>query len=88
MRRYLLGKVTHIIGGFGKGPGEVPGELAPDLAKLVFEGSRLTERPILDLLHSYLGLATLAIYNEPGLKAFDPTFCMSAEAVERMKTLI
>ncbi len=43
--------------------------------------------PILDLLHSYLGLATLAIYNEPGLKALDPTFCMSAEAVERMKNL-
>ncbi|KIW72169.1 hypothetical protein PV04_00387 [Phialophora macrospora] len=65
MRRYLLGKVTHIIGGFGKGPGEVP-----------------------DLLHSYLGLATLAIYNEPGLKAFEPTFCMSAEAVERMMNLM
>ncbi|EXJ65219.1 hypothetical protein A1O7_01560 [Cladophialophora yegresii CBS 114405] len=64
MRRYLLGKVTHIIGGFAKGPGELP-----------------------DLLHSYLGLATLAIYKEPGLKAFDPTFCMSVEAVERLNNL-
>ncbi|KAJ9605162.1 geranylgeranyl transferase type-1 subunit beta [Cladophialophora chaetospira] len=25
LRSYLLGKVTHIIGGFGKGPGELPG---------------------------------------------------------------
>jgi geranylgeranyl transferase type-1 subunit beta len=26
VRAYLLGKVTHFIGGFGKGPGELPGE--------------------------------------------------------------
>ncbi|EXJ75875.1 uncharacterized protein A1O5_00383 [Cladophialophora psammophila CBS 110553] len=61
LRRYLLGKVTHIIGGFAKSPGELP-----------------------DLLHSYLGLATLAIYNEPGLKELDPTFCISKDAVERL----
>ncbi|KIW30248.1 uncharacterized protein PV07_06005 [Cladophialophora immunda] len=61
LRRYLLGKVTHVIGGFAKGPGELP-----------------------DLLHSYLGLATLAIYNEPGLKELDPTFCISKDAVQRL----
>lgn len=26
LRRYLLEKVTHVIGGFGKAPGEIPGE--------------------------------------------------------------
>ncbi|EXJ81418.1 hypothetical protein A1O3_07710 [Capronia epimyces CBS 606.96] len=62
LRRYLLQHVAHLIGGFGKAPGELP-----------------------DVLHSYLGLATLAIYNEPGLKEFDPTFCFSKEAVEKMK---
>lgn len=41
-----------------------------------------------DLLHSYLGLAALAIYKEPGLKEFDPTFCMSTDAVERLKNVI
>jgi geranylgeranyl transferase type-1 subunit beta len=38
-----------------------------------------------DLLHSYLGLATLAIYGEPGLKELDATFCFSKDAVERLK---
>ncbi|KIX93788.1 uncharacterized protein Z520_10413 [Fonsecaea multimorphosa CBS 102226] len=65
LRRYLLGKVTHMIGGFAKGPGELP-----------------------DLLHSYLGLATLAIYNEPGLKELDPTFCISKDAVQRLTKIV
>jgi geranylgeranyl transferase type-1 subunit beta len=40
-----------------------------------------------DLLHSYLGLAVLAIYEEPGLKDLDPTFCFSKDAVQRLKHL-
>ncbi|OCT54386.1 hypothetical protein CLCR_01002 [Cladophialophora carrionii] len=86
MRRYLLGKVTHIIGGFAKGPGELPGEWAPRQPNRVFADSGSLQATT-DLLHSYLGLATLAIYNEPGLKAFDPTFCMSVDAVERLNNL-
>ncbi|KAL2439080.1 hypothetical protein ABEF95_016019 [Exophiala dermatitidis] len=62
LRRYLLGHVAHLVGGFGKAPGELP-----------------------DLLHSYLGLATLALYDESGLKEFDPTFCFSKDAVEKLK---
>ncbi|KIX00467.1 uncharacterized protein Z518_10607 [Rhinocladiella mackenziei CBS 650.93] len=62
LRGYLLDKAAHLIGGFGKGPGELP-----------------------DLLHSYLGLAVLAIYNEPGLKEFDATFCFSKDAVQKLK---
>ncbi|RVX73892.1 hypothetical protein B0A52_02782 [Exophiala mesophila] len=62
MRRYLLEKVNHIVGGFGKAPGELP-----------------------DVLHSYLGLAALAIYHEPGLKEFDATFCFSVRAVQNLK---
>ncbi|KIW42663.1 uncharacterized protein PV06_06190 [Exophiala oligosperma] len=38
-----------------------------------------------DLLHSYTGLAALAIYGEPGLKALDPTFCFSRKSVEKLK---
>ncbi|KIV78133.1 hypothetical protein PV11_09881 [Exophiala sideris] len=64
LRRYLLETVVHMIGGFGKAPGELP-----------------------DLLHSYLGLATLASYREPGLKELDPTFCFSKDAVERLKNV-
>jgi len=64
LRRYLLGKVTHMIGGFAKGPKELP-----------------------DLLHSYLGLAVLAIYDEPGLREFDPTFCFSKDAAARLKNV-
>lgn len=40
-----------------------------------------------DLLHSYLGLATLALYNEQGLKELDPTFCFSKEAVASLKNV-
>lgn len=32
-----------------------------------------------DIYHSYLGLAALATWKEPGLKAFDPVLCVSAQ---------
>ena len=36
MRRYLLEKTQHIVGGFGKGIGEPPGEgLSPVLIRLL-----------------------------------------------------
>jgi len=43
----------------------------------------LTDR-LADLLHSYLGLATLALYEEPGLKSVDPTFCFSTDAAAKL----
>ncbi|EXJ95930.1 hypothetical protein A1O1_01055 [Capronia coronata CBS 617.96] len=82
VRRYLLEHVSHLIGGFGKAPGELPGVLN-HIAELSSKGDVLTTMQ--DLLHSYLGLATLAIYNEPGLKEYDPTFCFSKEAVEKIQ---
>lgn len=35
-----------------------------------------------DVYHSYLGLAALATMGEPGLKSFDPAFCISSDTVE------
>jgi geranylgeranyl transferase type-1 subunit beta len=32
-----------------------------------------------DIYHSYLGVATLAMMNEPGVKPLDPVLCVSAE---------
>ncbi|RMD44288.1 hypothetical protein DV735_g880, partial [Chaetothyriales sp. CBS 134920] len=54
LRRYLLDKTQHRIGGFSKAPGEFP-----------------------DLMHSYLGLAALAVMREEGLKPLDPALCVS-----------
>lgn len=64
LRRYLLAKVQHRIGGFGKGVGEPP-----------------------DVLHAYLGLATLSIIGKDGLKPIDPTLCISIDAAERIARL-
>ena len=36
----------------------------------------------LDILHSYLGLATLATMREPELRSIDPTLCISVAARE------
>ncbi|MCJ1253144.1 hypothetical protein MMC24_000951 [Lignoscripta atroalba] len=63
-RRYLLDKTQHIIGGFGKVPGDPP-----------------------DIMHSYLGLAALAIMKEPGLKSIDPALCISVSAREHLESL-
>ncbi|RMZ77123.1 hypothetical protein DV737_g4565, partial [Chaetothyriales sp. CBS 132003] len=52
LRRYLLDKTQHKIGGFSKAPGEHP-----------------------DLMHSYLGLAALAVMKEEGLAELDPALC-------------
>lgn len=39
---------------------------------------------IIDILHSYLGLAALSIMGEPGLKKIDSALCISVEAKERI----
>ncbi len=41
-----------------------------------------------DLYHSYLGLATLAMMKEPGLKEVDPVLCASTETKEKMEKAI
>lgn len=63
-RRYLLTKTQHLVGGFGKLPGDPP-----------------------DLYHSYLGLASLAISGQEGLKPFDAALCISKDAVAHVKLL-
>jgi geranylgeranyl transferase type-1 subunit beta len=64
MRRYLLDKTQHIVGGFGKIPGDPP-----------------------DPYHSYLGLATLALIGEPGVKSFYAPLCFSIDAKNRLESL-
>ncbi|MCJ1474673.1 hypothetical protein MMC13_003333 [Lambiella insularis] len=64
IRKYLLEKTQHMIGGFGKMPGDPP-----------------------DILHSYLGLAALAVIKEPGLRSIDATLCISVSAREHLEGL-
>jgi geranylgeranyl transferase type-1 subunit beta len=64
LQHYLLTKVQHPIGGFGKGVGDPP-----------------------DILHAYLGLATLSLLGKDGVKPVDPTLCISTEAVGRIGRL-
>ncbi|KAL1965630.1 hypothetical protein VTN77DRAFT_5307 [Rasamsonia byssochlamydoides] len=40
-----------------------------------------------DLLHSYLGLVSLALLNEPGLDSADPTLCAGTRILDRVKSL-
>ena len=64
LRRYLLEKVQHLVGGFGKEPGGKP-----------------------DLLHSYLGLATLAVHGEKTLKEFDSVLCCSSDVRTKLSVI-
>jgi geranylgeranyl transferase type-1 subunit beta len=81
-RLYLLEKTQHIIGGFGKGLGEPPGK-ASDLVHSVTPNFLFYP----DLLHSYLGLVSLALLNEPGLISADPTLCTGTRIIDRVKSL-
>jgi geranylgeranyl transferase type-1 subunit beta len=40
-----------------------------------------------DIYHSYLGLASLALFEYPGLKKIHPAACISLDAVDYLKTL-
>ncbi|KAF2201841.1 geranylgeranyl transferas-like protein type i beta subunit [Delitschia confertaspora ATCC 74209] len=64
IRRWLLEKMQHMVGGFGKHAGDPP-----------------------DIYHSYLGLAVLAMFEEPGLKGFDAALCMSNDAKRHIEEL-
>lgn len=76
LRRYLLGKTQHVIGGFAKAPGELPGR-GP---MITFPSLENKADRIVDILHAYLGLATLSIIGGSDLPPLDPTFCMSKAA--------
>ncbi|KAF2474768.1 terpenoid cyclases/Protein prenyltransferase [Lindgomyces ingoldianus] len=64
IRRWLLDKTQHLVGGFGKLPGHPP-----------------------DIYHSYLGLAILSIFGEPGLKDVDAALCISNRAKAHLESL-
>ena len=81
-RRYLLEKTQHIIGGFGKTPGDPPG---PPNARSTMHVDNADVKA--DILHSYLGLAALSLMGEPGVKSLDPCLCISNEAKERLGSL-
>ena len=74
-RRFLLEQTQHRIGGFGKAPGDPPGPFPQIMAlrKLIM---------LIDIYHSYLGLATLAIMKEPGIKPLDSALCVSIQQKE------
>ncbi|OJD32468.1 geranylgeranyl transferase type i beta subunit [Diplodia corticola] len=63
-RRYLLEKTQHLVGGFGKVPGDPP-----------------------DIYHSYLGLAALALFGEPGVKPMRASACLSEHACQFLESL-
>lgn len=65
VRRWLLDRTQHIVGGFGKLPGDPP-----------------------DIYHSFLGLLTLAIFGEPGLRDVDTPLCMSNRAKQHLESLV
>lgn len=48
-------------------------------------GKAVGELP--DLYHSYLGLISLALINEPGLEAADPALCTGTILLQNLKTL-
>ncbi|OMP84149.1 Geranylgeranyl transferase type-1 subunit beta [Diplodia seriata] len=63
-RRYLLEKTQHLVGGFGKIPGDPP-----------------------DIYHSYLGLAALSLFGEPGVKPMRASACLSEQACQFLESL-
>ncbi|KAL8953650.1 MAG: hypothetical protein Q9222_000487 [Ikaeria aurantiellina] len=90
LRTYLLEKTQHRIGGFGKLPGEPPGEcLALSLDLYVCpSGIKFSELIAkVDIMHSCLGLAGLAAMGEEGLKSFDAALCLSYGARQRLENL-
>jgi len=40
-----------------------------------------------DILHSFMGLASLALMREEGLNRLDPTLCISMQAKERLVSM-
>ena len=83
----MLEKTQHIIGGFGKMPGDPPGSYSLQIYLLVTHFV-VFDSVVIDLLHSYMGLAALACMREPGLKSIDPALCISVSAREHLESLV
>lgn len=80
-RQYLLEKTQHLVGGFGKVPGDPPGkEKDADIPAT-------TPLTYLDLLHSFFGMVSLAFQGEPGLSAVDPTMGATERMVQHLNSL-
>ena len=62
-------------------PTLIPFSFRPECVVLI---SPLSLGELLDILHSYLGLAALSIINEPGLKKIDSALCISVDAKEHI----
>src|SRR5436190_22560668 len=88
-RRFLLEKTQHVIGGFGKGVGEVPGIFLsfPPSAVVIFIGGSDRSCRATDIMHSYLGLANLGLLGESGVASVDPTFCTSKRTRQHLESL-
>jgi geranylgeranyl transferase type-1 subunit beta len=81
-RQYLLEKTQHLVGGFGKGPGDPPGKDEAHIPTL-----RAISLTSLDLLHSYFGMVSLAFQGEPGLRPVDPTLGATERMVQHLESL-
>ncbi|KAL8821803.1 MAG: hypothetical protein Q9223_000215 [Gallowayella weberi] len=84
LRRYLLEKTQHRIGGFGKLPGDVPGRSKQPLSCIHIT---LLAKIAADIMHSCLGLAGLAGMGEADLEPYDPSLCLSLKAKQRLESL-
>ncbi|KAJ5257266.1 hypothetical protein N7478_013370 [Penicillium angulare] len=91
-RKYLIEKVQHLIGGFGKTVGDPPGMTK----RLSLHFLTVTERripkvtnPTLspDLLHSYFGMVSLAFQGEEGLARVDPLLVTTERVVQHLESL-
>ena len=85
-RRYLLEKVQHLVGGFGKSVGDPPGKT--ENAYDTFSGKfPLLTKSLPDLLHSYFGMVSLAFQGEEGLARVDPALVTTDRVVQHLESL-
>lgn len=87
-RRYLLEKTQHLVGGFGKVPGDPPGMAK----KKEFPGGKNVDMLTFhsfppDLLHSCFGLISLAFQGEAGLAHVDPALVTTDRVVQHLESL-
>ena len=94
--RYLLDKTQHHIGGFSKMPGDPPGQYLLALLVRFEHPSDCVEcmrafptddngAMTLDIMHSSLGLAALAVMKHCELRSIDSRLCMSISAREHFE---
>ncbi|KAJ5524927.1 hypothetical protein N7494_011577 [Penicillium frequentans] len=85
-RRYLLEKVQHLVGGFGKSVGDP--RVRQKTPYDTFSGEfPLLTKPLPDLLHSYFGMVSLAFQGEEGLARVDPALVTTERVVQHLESL-